>query len=435
MITINENGFHKTNSYSKPKEIKNPYYISDPELFKIYQKSLPPPEAYLYFPKDEEIIILNSLKPEKSLRRIFSNVPLYDFEINLLIEFNKLINSHPELKLPDYWNNEINLRFIHATECNINKSYERLVKYLHWYNNTFPMEIHSGDKIYQLLNMGFLYVHGRDCHFRPIIVCQPSICIKYLKFFEEKDIIDASIFLFQFIVNNMFIPGQIENWVMIINFEGSSVFNIPDIVKKIIKTLSENFLSRLYKCYVYGMSLFINFMFKIICTFLEEVTVQKINIINKDNMNKIYENIRQDNLEEKFGGTAPNMQEGINNNNILFPPKMPSSHFILDSENPKDILITKEEYIKLVLNNKIRKDFISPYLIDEIENIKKEEELQLKLKNQIWVKQWKIQNEFEGKNKIKNLNSNNYTMVNDLNLFNIAKHTFYKSINKVNGNK
>ena len=310
-----------------------------------------------------------------------------------------------------------------------------MIKYINWFHNQFPMEIHPGDKIYQLLNLGFLYVYGRDCHFRPIIVCQPSVCLKYLKIFEEKEIIDAGIFLFQFIVNKMLIPGQVENWIMILNFGGSSPLNMPNVVKKMINTLSENFLSRLYKCYVYGMSFIINLMFKLICNFLEEVTVQKINIIDKKNMNKIYENIRKDNLEEKFGGTAPNIKEGINNNNSLFPPRMPSSNFILEDKN--EILITKEEYIRLVKEKKIKKKYISPFILKEIEIeiYKREKEKISKIENKLWIKQWKLQNEFEGKNKINNINKNSFNIVNDIKLFNNAKYSFHKSINILNGNK
>ena len=434
MITIKENGFHQKLYKTRPKEIKNPYFISDPYLYKIYHKSLPPPEAYFYFPEGEEIIIINALKPEKSLRRIFNNVPIYDFEKKLLLEFNDLIDSHPENKLPDYWDNAINLRFIHATECNIKKSYERLIKYIDWFHNKFPMEINPGDKICQLLNLGFLYIYGRDCHFRPIIICQPSICQKYIKLFDDKEIIDASVFLFQFLVNNMLIPGQIENWVMILNFEGSSPLNMPDAVKKLIKTVSENFLSRLYKCYVYGMSFFINFMFKLACNFLEEVTVQKITILDKNNKEQLFENIREDNIEEKFGGTAPNVQGSIEINNNLFPPRMPSNKYILEKDNKKDSLITKEEYIKIVNERKIREDCISPYLKDEIEKIKKEKELEKKIKNHFGNKQWKFQSEFEGKNSIKNINKSN-NIILDLKSFNNAKYSFHKSINILNGNK
>ena len=233
----------------------------------------------------------------------------------------------------------------------------------------------------------------------------------------------------------MLIPGQVENWIMILNFGGSSPLNMPNVVKKMINILSENFLSRLYKCYVYGMSFIINLMFKLICNFLEEVTVQKINIIDKKNMNKIYENIRKDNLEEKFGGTAPNIKEGINNNNSLFPPRMPSSNFILEDKN--EILITKEEYIRLVEEKKIKKEYISPFILKEIEIeiYKREKEKISKIENKLWIKQWKLQNEFEGKNKINNINKNSFNIVNDIKLFNNAKYSFHKSINILNGNK
>ena len=434
MITINENGSHQINFKTRPKELKNPYYISDPELFKIYQKSLPPPEAYFYFPKGNEIILINEEKPEKSLRRIFNNVPINDFEKKLLKEYNELIYLHSENKLPEYWDDAFNLRFIHATECNLKKSYERMIKYINWFHNMFPMEIQPGDKIYQLLNLGFLYVYGRDCHFRPIIICQPYLCQKYLELFEENEIINASVFLFQFIVNNMLIPGQIENWVMILNFEGSSPLNMPDIVKKLIKIVSENFLSRLYKCYIYGMSFLINLLFKIICNFLEEVTVQKITILDKKNTNNLFENIRRDNVEEKFGGTAPNIQGGIENlNSPLFPPRMPSSNFILEKNNKEDILITKEEYLKLIEEKKIKEEYISPYLKEDIEKIKQKKQME-SINNQFNLNRWKFQNEFEGKNQLRNINKNN-NIIQDLKSFNIAKHTFHKSINILNENK
>ena len=74
MITIKENGFHLKHFHTKPKELKEPYYISDPDLFKIYKKSLPPPEAYFYFPKGEEIQqninILEKVEKQKDIQGI-----------------------------------------------------------------------------------------------------------------------------------------------------------------------------------------------------------------------------------------------------------------------------------------------------------------------------------------------------------------------------
>ena len=61
--------------------------------------------------------------------------------------------------------------------------------------------------------------------------------------------------------------------------------------------------------------------------------------------------------------------------------------------------------------------------------------MELRIKNQLWAKQWKYQNEFEGKNQIKNINKNNCNIIKDLRTFNFTKLTFHKTINKINGNK
>ena len=433
MITNNQNDKQKNEIKNRPKEIIDPYYFSNQELYEIYKKSLPPPEAYYYFPKGEEVIIHNDKKPEKSLRRIFLGVPYSELEENWIREFKAEISSHPEIKLPEYWNDAINLRFIYATECNIKKSYERLEKYLHWHKNMFPMIIQPGDKLCQLLNLGFLYVYGRDHHFRPILVCQPHIYQKNMKLFNSDEVISASAFLFQYIVNNMLLPGQIENWVMILSFEGTSPFNLPDAVKKLIKTLSENFLSRLYKCYLFGMSFVINILYKFICNFLEEITIQKITVLEKKHTQKLFEAIRMDNIEQKFGGTAPNVQGGIPNS--LFPPRMPSSFFLKEDEDPQKILIKEEEYIKLIENKKIREDCISPFIKEVIEIKKKQKNIELQLKKYINKKDWKYQNEFEGKIKLKNFVKSNKNFLNDLKSFNKIKNTFNKSLNILNGNE
>jgi hypothetical protein len=433
MISINLNDNQKNEYKYRKKEIIDPYYCKNPELFDLYKRSLPPNEAYYYFPKGDEIMIYYEKKPEKALRRIFLGVPYTALEEKWIMEFKSEVAAHPEIKLPEYWNDAINLRFVYATECNIKKSCERLIKYLQWQNKMFPMYITPGDKIFKLLNLGYLYVFGRDHQFRPIIICQPYIYQKNAKDYIAEDLINASAFLFQYIVNNMLIPGQIENWIMILNFEGTSPLNMPDAVKQLIKTLSENFLSRLYKCFVVGMSFILNFLFKIICNFLEEITVKKLTVLDKNNINRLFEIIRMDNVEQKFGGTAPNAILGIPNG--IFPPRMPSNYFLKDEENPKEILITEEEYIKLVENNKIREDCISPYIKDLLEKRQKQINYEMKMKKIINGKEWKIQNEFEGKNKIYKFMLPKNNFIYSLESFNLAKNSFYKSINFLGANK
>ena len=45
----------------------DPYYLNDPKLLELYNKCLPPKEAYYYCPKGEEIIIPNEKNPKKTL--------------------------------------------------------------------------------------------------------------------------------------------------------------------------------------------------------------------------------------------------------------------------------------------------------------------------------------------------------------------------------
>ena len=79
--------------------------------------------------------------------------------------------------------------------------------------------------------------------------------------------------------------------------------------------------------------------------------------------------IRRDNFEKRFGGDADNLNYCDDN---LFPPNMSSSRkFLLDNENPEDLLITKEQYKKIM--KELPQESLSPYILkeNEIEEKKK----------------------------------------------------------------
>lgn len=351
------------------KELEDPYYLKDPKLLELYKKSLPPRDAYYYFPKGDEIIIHNHKKPNKSFRRIYYNVPYTDNEKQWIEDFKKIINNHPETQIPDYIQDYLFLTFIYSTNCDLEESYKRLVNYIKFCKETFPVVITPQSKIIEILNKGFVYVYGRDNRFRPIIICQCKIFQKFYKDYQIEEILKASYFLCQYICNNMIIPGQFESWDFIINLSGVSIISLPEPVKKMIPALSNFFLSRLYKNYIIGLNFISRIIYKIACNFLDDVTVSKINVLDKKNDPKLFEIIRRDNIEEQFGGTAPNLP--VDAEHGYFPPRMPSEHFIKDNENPQEVLITEDEYINKYKNGEIPEGCISPYLYDKI---KKEEE-------------------------------------------------------------
>ena len=350
----------------------NSFFLKDRTLLELFKRSLPPKEAYFYFPKGDEIIILNEKKPEKSLRRIYINVSYTEKENEWLSKFKSLIASHLENRIPDYWNDGLNLSYIYSTERKLDKAYTKMIDYFKWYSENFPMNIQPEDKIIKLLNTGFTYVFGRDHQFRPIIICQPYILQKCLNEHSHTDTVNASIFICQYMSNYMLIPGQIENWIMFLNLENTSILTLPDSLKKLIKALSDYFIAKLYKSYILGMNVFIRVLYKFVCNFLEEVTVKKVVILENRKDSQLFRDINPQNLEERFGGKAQNCI--YDEDNCLFPPRMPSDKYFKDNENPKDILINEEEYIERYNSGNIPKESVCPCLIDKIKNERKRKE-------------------------------------------------------------
>ena len=367
------------------KLLNEPFFLKDPILFRTFIKSLPPKEAYFYFPKGDEIIIYNKKKPEKALRRIHINVPYTEQEEKWLIEFKKIIQSHPEnlSQFPSYWNDGLNLSYIYSTKCKLDKAYTRLINYFKWYKKQFPMNIQPEDKVVKLLNSGFVYIFGRDHQFRPIIICQPYQYIIHEKDYSDTDVVTASIFICEYMNNYMLIPGQIENWIMFINLKDVSIFSIPDPMKKLIQTLSEYFIAKLYKSYILGLNAILRLLFNIMCKFLEETTVKKFVILKGKDDPNLFLDISPENLEQRLGGRADNCE--YDQPHSLFPPRMPSQFFFKEGEDPNQILITEEEYIKKYKEGKIPKQSVSPFILEKlrIEEIdRKKRELIEKRKNE-----------------------------------------------------
>ena len=349
------------------KECEEPFYLTDPKYYEIYKKCLPPRESYYYFPKGEEIIVHHK-KPIKSIRRVFYKMPYTNDEKQWLIDFKQMINSR-SVKLPPFFDDYLLLAFIYSGGGKLDDSFKRLIKYIKFSNEIFPMEINPNSKIIEILNKGFIYIYGRDNRFRPILVCQCKTFQKMYKNYQTEELLNATNFIMQFLVNHMLVPGKFETLNMIINMTGVSIISLPEPLKRIIPELSDNFLCRLYKNYIIGLNFFTRILYKIAVNFLDKVTVSKITVLDKKKDPNLFKAIRRDNVEEQFGGTAPNMPQDTENG--FFPPRMPSEHFIKEDENVNDILITEDEYIDKYKKGEIPEECVSPYIYEKL-NAQKE---------------------------------------------------------------
>ena len=340
--------------------IKFDYFLDDPELKQRHELILPTYEMYRFFPPQDEILLKHS-NPEKNCRFIFNGQPKTDFEIEKLSKFKSYESKHGNLNYTQDWIESDTWRILQASEYNNEKTYKTIQENIEFLNN-IPNTIN--DKIITLLNSGFLYVYGRDHHFRPIIVCSIKTCTKLAeqKLYTFEDINNSIIYLLKYILKFLFIPGQIENWIIFVDFKDVGLTEIAEF-KKILGTLNK-FRGRVYRNFIVNISGFLKIAVKAALKVFGSSSSKKLKILGSDELYKIQEIISPDNIQQKYGGTAPNIVPGGNN---LFPPIMPSKNFALNGE--KLNIISEEEYKEMCINSKPFKPFvIYPKLEESLKN-------------------------------------------------------------------
>jgi hypothetical protein len=117
----------------------------------------------------------------------------------------------------------------------------------------------------------------------------------------------ATIYVHEEIINNMFIPGQVENWTIIYELGGMGVTDIPmSAIKASTAKMSQNYGGRLYKMFVTNAPGTIYFTWKVVSAFLDPVTVEKIKISKNNTEKSMFDNIDPSQVEQKYGGKQPN---------------------------------------------------------------------------------------------------------------------------------
>ena len=321
------------------------YYLYEPELKKRHMKALPTEEMYRYFPNESDIITINE-NPKDNYRFIFCGMKKTEFEEEKLKEFNKFLEEKMKKKnidifLPDWWIESDTMRYLQASNYDFKKVYELIKENI---KNTEDSLRIIDRRIRYILNSGLIYMHGRDCHFRPIIVVEAEkaneLMDKMGYTFEELS--QALLFFMNYMVNYMLIPGQIENWFLICDLNNIGVTKMP-LFKKILSALSK-FRCRVIKNYILNLSGFVKFALQSALSFMGSSSAKKIVVVEKNHFEIIQEFILKENLQEKHGGTSPDLIPGDNN---LFPPVVPSEIY----KKPGEILniVTPEIYKEMCL--------------------------------------------------------------------------------------
>jgi len=182
-----------------------------------------PPQAYFYFPPKSEI-------KGKGHRAIFNgSVEFEDSEVEVIQHFKAYAQKHHYTFEPIWTDNEI-LRFLQANGYKMEKTLHSIKDHTAW--NASLSTFKPTDKIKEFLNTGFLYVHGRDHKFRPVVVF--NIYRMDTKAVDFSLLTDALTYGLTYIVNEMMLPGQVENWVFLSNAKGLGLAQVAVAVSFII---------------------------------------------------------------------------------------------------------------------------------------------------------------------------------------------------------
>ena len=160
-------------------------------------------------------------------------------------------------------------------------------------------------------------MHGRDRYFRPNVILDTTKLD--LKIHRIEEYIEASIFFMHFIIEYMLIPGKVENWVNVIDMGKQGLRELP--LKAILKFVGVS--QKIYKCRL-GYSFVLNppssiyYIWTCAKPFIDKATQSKVIIENKGYSELMLGLFEPGQVEERFGGTAPNLT-------VFWPPVFPPS--------------------------------------------------------------------------------------------------------------
>lgn len=329
--------------------IKLDFFLDDPDLRKKHEAALPTNEMYRFFPPQEEILMTDS-SPENNYRFIFNGQPKTDYENKKLSKFQEYENTHGKLNYPSDWLESDTMRLLQASEYDIKKTYKSIQENIQFRNSSSKI---INNKILSVLNSGCLYVFGRDHHFRPIIIVSLKTCKNLIskKNMAFGDISESIIYLVNYILKYMLVPGQIENWVIFVDFKDIGLSDMSEF-KKILSVLNK-YRGRVYRNYIVNIGGFLKVAVKAALKVFGSASSKKLKILGSDELNKLQEIISADNIQKKYGGSAPDI---IPEETKLFPPIMPSDNYAINGE--KLNIISENAYKEMCLYSKPFKPFV-----------------------------------------------------------------------------
>lgn len=296
----------------------------------------PPSIAYRYCPPEEQMMVQSKSTTQRIM--FHGDIEFTRDEYEAITNFNDYLEEN-DLEVDSEFNDPEILRFLQTGKFDFKSTFENIKKYVSWRIEHVPPKLSSLWE--QLINSGFMYVHGRDKFFRPMVILNPTALLPFKKMGFDligDEIIKWSIFIIEYVINNLFLPGKIENYSIIVDVNKLGVTEIPkSTLGKIIDCLSKGYRYRSKRMYVLNTTFSIKLAWKVIESFMSVNMKNKMVMTDKNTDKELLEAFHPSQLEEKFGGNAPNCTK-------FWPPWVPSDEFGHDEKYLEPQINTKSDY-------------------------------------------------------------------------------------------
>jgi len=314
----------------------------------ITQDEIISDSCYLFFPKEDEILLNIG---NFSLRRFFFHVKEYTkYEENLLLELTVMVQkltTPNDILLYSLLNDkEKLLRYLHLTNNQKDTTIKLLTRFLELssiYDVNFS-NIEVSENISSIINSGILKVIGRDKKMRPIL-------LNNLYTFSNDsphliDLVKAYIFVLKFVIENMLLPGQIEQIILIIKL------SLNEETDSKLESVFD-YIQLYFPCRFHNILIFNNetntesFKAGVLESIVTDYNKECLNNVNKTTINELSYIFSQHTINKIINDTS---QKNYISNDL-------KDDSIFDSEKEKEEnLISKNDYIRF-FSDPLNRDF------------------------------------------------------------------------------
>lgn len=275
----------------------NPTSIKD-------NSGLIPLRAFCYAPADAEIMEELLGKP---IRRVFT-FPLEAYTPNEKQSLKQLFQYCIEKKYifpPEYTYVEM-LRQLQGQDYNVEKAFAEIAHEIEWKRSNLPVPLDADVK--EVLNSGFIYIHGRDNKYRPLIFLNPGRFDKAKMASYQK----AMKFFMEYISGSLVVPGRLESWNIVVDCGEIQMTKIPFDLKSLFEFIKGVYRCRLYKLYIVNMGVVFTMCWNIARLVIGGTIEAKATKVdsNDGKYDKLFERVNRKQVEKKYGGEAPDLKEG-----------------------------------------------------------------------------------------------------------------------------